>query len=129
RAANRGSFLRIVGLARGSVRGQSMTPTSRLAAAAVLLACVVAAASVPLVSPPVAAAATCGASTVTVTPMQSPDGTKRPMYVDISHGATKGSGYVGYELSGTAGVLGSDVWVKLSGFAGGAVGLATNQSA
>src|SRR2546422_515079 len=54
---------------------------------------------------------------------------RKGMYIDIGHGATKGSGYVGYELSGAPGVLGNDVWVKLSGFTGGAVGLAASQSA
>src|SRR5438034_7961342 len=46
----------------------------------------------------VAAAAACSAGTVTT--MHSPDGTARPFYGDWSHGSTKQSGYVGYELSG-----------------------------
>jgi len=84
----------------------------------------------PLANAPLASASvpTCDASTVAVTPVQSPDGTQRPMYVDLAHGATQGSGYVGYELSGASGILGSDVWIQLSGF-GGVVGLAANQSA
>jgi mRNA-degrading endonuclease toxin of MazEF toxin-antitoxin module len=84
----------------------------------------------PLTSVPLASASSpvCDPSTVTVTAMHSPDGTTRPMYVDLAHGATLGSGYVGYELTGASGALGNDVWVQLSGF-GGVVGLAANQSA
>lgn len=77
---------------------------------------------------PKAQAATCSAAAVTVTPMQSPDGTQRPFYSDdFGAGNTNHSGYVGYELNGAS--LGSDVWIKLSGFTGGALGLAANQSA
>ena len=65
----------------------------------------------PLANAPLASASvpTCDASTVAVTPVQSPDGTQRPMYVDLAHGAPQGSGYVGYELSGASGILGSHV--------------------
>jgi uncharacterized repeat protein (TIGR01451 family) len=94
-----------------------------------LLASLVLACLGALTVAPSAAAATCGGSTVTVTPMHSPDGTQRPFYADFSRSSTKHSGYVGYELSGANGVLGSDVWIKLSGFSGGALALATNQSA
>jgi hypothetical protein len=90
----------------------------------VLAASAVAALSVA----PSAQAATCSAAAVTVTPMHSPDGTQRPFYSDDFGGGTSNhSGYVGYELSGAS--LGSDVWIKLSGFTGGALGLAANQSA
>jgi hypothetical protein len=74
-----------------------------------------------------AQAAICSAAAVTVTPMHSPDGTQRPFYGDFGHASTNHSGYAGYELSGTS--LGSDVWIKLSGFTGGKLGLAANQSA
>jgi hypothetical protein len=69
---------------------------------------------------------TCVSSGVTVTSMHSPDGTMHPFYADFSHASTNHSGYVGYELSG--GSLGSDLWIKLSGFPG-AIGLASHQSA
>jgi hypothetical protein len=69
---------------------------------------------------------TCASAGVTVTSMDSPDGTLRPFYGDFGHASTNHSGYVGYELSG--GSLTSDVWLKLSGFSG-AIGLAANQSA
>ena len=72
---------------------------------------------------------TCGASTVTLTPLHSPDGSRRPFYGDFARGSTKRSGYVGYELNAAAGVLGSDVWVRLSSFTGGSIALAANQSA
>ena len=74
-----------------------------------------------------AQAAICSAAAVTVTPMHSPDGTQRPFYADFGNGSTNHSGYAGYELSGAS--LGSDVWIKLSGFTGGKLGLAANQSA
>ncbi|MDX6411998.1 MAG: hypothetical protein QOE91_1514, partial [Gaiellaceae bacterium] len=74
-----------------------------------------------------AQAATCSAAAVTLTPMHSPNGTQRPFYADFSHSSTNHSGYVGYELSGAS--LGSDVWIKLSSFTGGKLGLAANQSA
>jgi hypothetical protein len=77
-----------------------------------------------LTGAPSALAAACSAGAVT--PMHSPDGTARPFYGDWSHSSTKHSGYVGYELSSS---LGSDLWIKLSGFAGGSIGLAANQSA
>jgi hypothetical protein len=80
-----------------------------------------------LTTPPVAQAATCSAAAVTMTPMHSPNGVQRPFYADFSHSSTNHSGYVGYELSGVA--LGSDVWIKLSGFTGGKLGLAASQSA
>ena len=72
---------------------------------------------------------TCGPSTVALTSMHSPDGTQRPFYGDFGNNSTKHSGYVGYELSGASGVLGGDVWLKLSDFVGGSIGLGTNQSA
>jgi len=74
-----------------------------------------------------AEASVCSSSAVTVSPMHSPDGTQRPFYADFKSGSTKHSGYVGYEVSGAS--LGSDVWVRLSGFTGGSIGLGTNQSA
>ena len=74
-----------------------------------------------------AQAAICSAAAVTVTPMHSPDGTQRPFYADFGHASTNHSGYAGYELSGAS--LGGDVWIKLSGFTGGQLGLAANQSA
>lgn len=102
---------------------------SRLGVCAFVLATFVLASVGALTVAQRAAAATCGGSTVTVTPMHSPDGTQRPFYADFKSGSTKHSGYVGYELSGASGVLGSDVWIKLSGFTGGSLGLGTNQSA
>ena len=82
-----------------------------------------------VVAPAPASVAACGASTATVTPLHSPDGTARPFYADFKSGSSKHSGYVGYELTGASGTLGSDVWIRLSGFSGGSVGLGTNQSA
>jgi hypothetical protein len=94
---------------------------------AVLIALVVmlAATAATLSRPQAAHAVPCSAASVTITPLQSPDGTARPFYADFSRGSTNHSGYVGYELTGAT--LGSDVWVKLSGFTS-AVGLAANQS-
>lgn len=85
-------------------------------------------AAAALVGAPVAEAASCGGATVTATPMHSPDGTARPFYAEFRSGSTKHSGYVGYELDDPAGDLGSDVWVRLSGFAGGSLALAAGQS-
>ncbi|MDQ3178131.1 MAG: Ig-like domain-containing protein, partial [Actinomycetota bacterium] len=82
-----------------------------------------------LVGAPVAQAAACGGATVTATPMHSPDGTPRPFYAEFKSGSTKHSGYAGYELTDNAGVLGADVWVQLSTFTGGSLGLAANQPA
>jgi hypothetical protein len=94
------------------------------------IALVVALAAVAsVVTPAPASVVACGASTVTVAPMHSPDGTTRPFYADFKSGSMKHSGYVGYELAGAPNVLGSDVWIRLSGFAGGSVGVAANQSA
>jgi len=101
---------------------------SRASAFAGLILVLAASAVAALSVAPSAQAATCSAAAVTVTPMHSPDGTQRPFYSDDFGGGTSNhSGYVGYELSGAS--LGSDVWIKLSGFTGGALGLAANQSA
>ena len=93
----------------------------------VALLALLAAAGAALTTAQSAEAAICSAAAVTVTPMHSPDGTQRPFYADFSHSSTNHSGYAGYELSGAS--LGSDVWIKLSGFTGGQLGLAANQSA
>lgn len=100
----------------------------RLSAIAGLALVLLAAVAAALTVTQSAQAATCSAAAVTVTPMHSPDGTQRPFYSDDFGGGTSNhSGYVGYELSGAA--LGTDVWIKLSGFSGGALGLAASQSA
>ena len=94
---------------------------SRASAFAGLILVLAASAVAALSVAPSAQAATCSAAAVTVTPMHSPDGTQRPFYSDDFGGGTSNhSGYVGYELSGAS--LGSDVWIKLSGFTGGALG-------
>src|SRR4051812_39102317 len=92
----------------------ALRPRNPVVALAVLLAAVA-----TLVAPSSASVVACGAGTVTVTSMHSPDGTVRPFYAEFKSGSTKHSGYVGYELAGAAGVLGSDVWIRLSSFAGG----------
>jgi hypothetical protein len=115
---------------RLSAHGADGSPSafSRVSAFAGLILVLATSAVVALSVAPSAQAATCSAAAVTVTPMHSPDGTQRPFYSDdFGGGTTNHSGYVGYELSGAS--LGSDVWIKLSGFSGGALGLAANQSA
>ena len=115
---------------RLSARGADGTSSAfgRLWAFAGLTLVLAASAVVALSVAPSAEAATCSSAAVTVTPMHSPDGTQRPFYSDdFGGGTTNHSGYVGYELTGAA--LGPDVWIKLSGFSGGALGLAANQSA
>jgi putative Ig domain-containing protein/Big-like domain-containing protein len=115
---------------RLSARGVDGTPSAfgRLWAFAGLTLVLATSAVVALSVAPSAQAATCSSAAVAVTPMHSPDGTQRPFYSDdFGGGTTNHSGYVGYELTGAA--LGPDVWIKLSGFSGGALGLAANQSA
>ena len=107
--------------------GQNASGISRAAACAGAILVAATAAIAALTIAPGAQAATCGAAAVTVTSMHSPDGTQRPFYADFGHASTNHSGYVGYELNGAS--LGSDVWIKLSGFTGGKLGLASNQSA
>jgi hypothetical protein len=117
-------------LFRLSAHGADGSPSvfGRLSAFAGLVLVLAVSTVVALSVAPSAQAATCSAAAVTVTPMHSPDGTQRPFYSDdFGGGTTNHSGYVGYELSGAS--LGSDVWIKLSGFSGGALGLAANQSA
>jgi hypothetical protein len=114
---------------RLSAHGVDGTPSAfgRLWAFAGLTLVLATSAVVALSVAPSAQAAMCSSAAVTVTPMHSPDGTQRPFYSDdFGGGTTNHSGYVGYELTGAA--LGSDVWIKLSGFSGGALGLAANQS-
>ncbi|MDX6471471.1 MAG: hypothetical protein QOK22_287, partial [Gaiellaceae bacterium] len=91
------------------------------------LALIAAAAVVATISGSASATAqACSSAGVTVTSMHSPDGTMHPFYADFSHASPNHSGYVGYELSGAS--LGSDLWIKLSGFPT-AIGLASHQSA
>ena len=114
---------------RLSAHGADGSPSAfgRLSAFAGLIIVLAASAVAALSVAPSAQAATCSSAAVTVTPMHSPDGTQRPFYSDDFGGGTSNhSGYVGYELAGAS--LGSDVWIKLSGFSGGALGLAANQS-
>jgi hypothetical protein len=107
---------------------RSSTAFGRVWAIAGLILVLVASAVTALSTAPSAQAATCNSAAVTVTAMHSPDGTQRPFYSDDFGGGTSNhSGYVGYELNGAS--LGSDVWIKLSGFSGGALGLAARQSA
>ena len=101
---------------------------ARLVPTLVALALAIAAAGGLAAAAP-AQATTCGASTVAPAQLHSPDGSTRPFYGDFARGSTKHSGYVGYELRGAPGVLGSDVWIKLSNFTGGSVRLAAHQSA
>jgi hypothetical protein len=94
---------------------------------AIALLVLLAAVGAALTTAQTAQAATCSAAAVTLTPMHSPNGTQRPFYADFGHASTNHSGYVGYELTGAS--LGADVWIKLSGFTGGKLGLAASQSA
>lgn len=76
---------------------------------------------IDMLLPQKALAASC--STGTVTRISSPG----QFHIDSSVSPSLTGAYVGYKITNNSGVAYSDLWVKLEGFTGGIIGLASNE--